>query len=120
MAATIACAIGRGMNSVRKSSCLGTTEAEAQANTFATFTRSVIQPDGSAQITVARGAEPDSRSQILEISISPETDAEAKIVINFGDTFERVQSIVRDGRQTEVWRRRVKVVRESEASTTEG
>lgn len=116
MADTIARAIGRGMNSVAESSRLGTTEAEAHANTFETFTKSVIQPNGSARITVARGPEPESRIQILEISIGPEAGAEPEIVINLGDGFERVDCILRDGRQTEVWKRRL----EPKGSSSDG
>ena len=109
MADTIARAIGRGMNSVAESSRPGTMEAEAQANTFETFTKSVIQPNGSARITVTRGPEPESRIQILEINIGPETGAEPEIVINLGGGFERVECMPRDGRQTEVWKRRLEV-----------
>jgi hypothetical protein len=118
MADTIARAIARGMNSVVESSRLGTMEAEAQANTFETFTKSVIQPNGSARVTVARGSEPESRIQILEISIGPETEAESEIVINLGDGFERVESTLRDGRQTEVWKRRVEVISSGDEPTT--
>ncbi len=89
MAGTIARAIARGMNSVAESSRLGTIEAEAQANTFATFTKSVIQPNGSTRITVARGSDPDSRSEVLEISIGPETDEEPEIAIKLGNGFSR-------------------------------
>jgi hypothetical protein len=118
MADTIARAIARGMNSMAESSRLGTMEAEAQANTFETFTKSVIQRDGSAQITVARGSEPESRIQILAINISPETGTEPEIVINLGDGFERVECILSDGRQTEVWKRRVEAASSGDEPTT--
>jgi hypothetical protein len=109
MADTIARAIGRGMNSVTESSRPGTMEAEAQANTFETFTKSVIQPNGSTRITVSRGSEPESRIQILEISIGPETDKEPEIVIKLRNDFEKLASALRDGNEVEIWKRRPRV-----------
>ena len=109
MADTIARAIARGMNSVVESSRLGTMEAEAQANTFETFTKSVIRPNGSARMTVARGSEPESRIQILEISIGPETDKEPEIVIKLGNHFGKLDSVLRDGSEVEIWKCRPRV-----------
>ena len=108
MADTIARAIGRGMNSVTESSRPGTMEAEAQANTFETFTKSVIQPNGSALITVARGSEPESRIQILEITIGSETDEEPEIAIKLGNGFEKLDCVPRPGSEVEVWKHRQK------------
>lgn len=106
VAATIARAIGRGTHWTGESSREGPIEAEAQANTFETFTKSVIQSDGSAQITVARGSDADSRSQLVAINIAPESDREPEIVIEIGADFEKLDSSVRDGSKVEIWKRR--------------
>lgn len=54
MAATIATAIGYDSTRIKETHRLGSEWAEAQANTWRTFTTATIHKDGSGSVTVYR------------------------------------------------------------------
>jgi hypothetical protein len=72
MAATIARVIGTGKDSVATAERPGTVSAEAQANTFKTFTTTKINADGSGSMQVERTTGNGERVVIGRMDFGPE------------------------------------------------
>ena len=103
MADTIAFAVGRGKNNVTESSRPGPEEAEARANTYRTFTTSVIKKDGSARLTIRREFHGEGRRTLVVIDINPETDLEPQITVQFDKSLAPRECQLRNGQRVEVW-----------------
>lgn len=72
MAATIARAIGKSAETTTEAVRLGPESAEAQANTFKTFTTAKIKADGSGSIEVQRTKGDGTRVVIGRMEFGPE------------------------------------------------
>ena len=78
MAGNIARAIAVGVNVQNEASRLGTVSAEAQANTFKTFTTCVVKADGSGFVKVVREIG-GKRIQLVSVSFEEEAGSNAEI-----------------------------------------
>ena len=101
MAATIARLITTGLNITNEASRPGTVSAEAQANTFETFTTCKVNADGSGSITLERKCGDDRRT-LVEIDITPET-GEPRVTLQFDKSLESRSCELRNGRSVQIW-----------------
>lgn len=96
MAATIARAIGRSAENTTETTRLGPASAEAQANTFKTFTTAVVNADGSGSVQVERTKGDGTRVVIGRMEFAAEDSGLLNYVGISGEAGHHVAQYVLD------------------------